>query len=118
MKTTEQRPLILISNDDGYHAPGLRFLADFLRPFAHVLICAPDGGRSGFSRAFSAVDPLTLRRRKNLDDLWHEFMRYDIRMYNRARHGIVGTFTNFRGPVGERVTIAIYHGAQKLMKFN
>ena len=69
MNTTEQRPLILISNDDGYHAPGLRFLADFLRPFAHVLICAPDGGRSGFSRAFSAVDPLTLRRRKNLDDL-------------------------------------------------
>ena len=56
--------------------------------------------------------------RKNLDDFWHEFMRYDIRMYNRARHGIVGTFTNFRGPVGERVTIAIYHGAQKLIKFN
>ncbi len=56
--------------------------------------------------------------RKNLDDFWHEFMRYDIRMYNRARHGIVGTFTNFRGPIGERVTIAIYHGAQKLIKFN
>lgn len=56
--------------------------------------------------------------RKNLDDIWHEFKRYDIRMYNRARHGVVGTFTNFRGPVGERVTIAIYHGAQWLMKFN
>lgn len=56
--------------------------------------------------------------RKNLDDFWHEFMRYDYRMYNRARHGIVGTFTNFRGPVGERVTIGIYHAAQKLIKFN
>ena len=56
--------------------------------------------------------------RKNLDDFWHELMHYDIRMYNRARHGLVGTFTNFRGPVGERVTIAIYHGAQWLMKFN
>lgn len=56
--------------------------------------------------------------RKNLDDIWHELMHYDYRMYNRARHGIVGTFTNFRGPVGERVTIAIYHGAQKLFKFN
>lgn len=56
--------------------------------------------------------------RKNLDDIWHEFKRYDIRMYNRARHGIVGTFTNFRGPVGERVTIGIYHGAQKVFKFN
>lgn len=56
--------------------------------------------------------------RKNLDDFWHELMRYDIRMYNRARHGIVGTFTNFRGPVGERVTIGIYHAAQWLIKFN
>ncbi len=56
--------------------------------------------------------------RKNLDDFWHELMHYDIRMYNRSRHGLVGTFTNFRGPVGERVTIAIYHGAQKLFKFN
>lgn len=52
-----------------------------------------------------------------LDDFWHELMRYDIRMYNRARHGLVGTFTNFRGPVGERVTIGIYHAAQRLMKF-
>ena len=56
--------------------------------------------------------------RKNLDDIWHELKHYDIRMYNRARHGIVGTFTNFRGPVGERVTIGIYHGAQWVMKFN
>lgn len=56
--------------------------------------------------------------RKNLDDLWHELKRYDMRMYNRCRHGLVGTFTNFRGPIGERVTIAIYHGAQKLYKFN
>lgn len=56
--------------------------------------------------------------RKNLDDFWHELMRYDMRMYSRARHGLVGTFTNFRGPVGERVTIGIYHAAQWLMKFN
>lgn len=56
--------------------------------------------------------------RKNLDDFWHEFMRYDYRMYNRARHGLVGTFTNFRGPVGERVTIGIYHATQKIFKFN
>lgn len=56
--------------------------------------------------------------RTNLDVFWHEFQRYDMRMYNRARHGLVGTFMNFRGPVGERVTIGIYHAAQKLFKFN
>lgn len=56
--------------------------------------------------------------RKNLDDIWHEFKRYDMRMYNRARHGLFGTFMNFRGPIGERVTIGIYHLAQKIFKFN
>ena len=56
--------------------------------------------------------------RTNLDVFWHEFQRYDMRMYNRARHGLVGTFMNFRGPVGERVTIGIYHAAQKLFKFS
>ena len=56
--------------------------------------------------------------RENLDEFWHDLKRYDRRMYNRARHGIVGTFTNFRGPVGERVTIGIYHAAQWFMKFN
>ena len=56
--------------------------------------------------------------RVNLDVFWHELKRYDIRMYNRARHGVVGTFMNFRGPVGERITIGIYHAAQWLIKFN
>ena len=68
---------------------------------------------SVLSKMSSAPDART-----NLDVFWHEFQRYDMRMYNRARHGIVGTFMNFRGPVGERVTIGIYHAAQKIFKFN
>lgn len=69
MQTTNKRPLILISNDDGYHSNGLRYLVDFLRPLGEILVCAPDGGRSGFSRAFSAATPLILKRRHNLDDM-------------------------------------------------
>lgn len=66
---SNKKPLILISNDDGYQANGIRYLVDFLRDEADILVCAPDGGRSGYSRAFSAVDPLTLRRQHNMDDL-------------------------------------------------
>lgn len=63
-----QKPLILISNDDGFQAQGIRYLVDFLHAEADILVCAPDGGRSGYSRAFSAVDPLTLRRQHNMDN--------------------------------------------------
>ncbi|MBR5689137.1 MAG: 5'/3'-nucleotidase SurE [Prevotella sp.] len=62
------RPLILISNDDGFEANGIRALVDFVKPLGDVLVCAPEGPRSGFSRAFSATDPLTLRRRDNMGE--------------------------------------------------
>ena len=62
------RPLILISNDDGFETNGIRALVDFVKPLGDVLVCAPEGPRSGFSRAFSATDPLTLRRRDNMGE--------------------------------------------------
>ena len=59
-------PLILISNDDGYNANGIKTLASFLSDFAEVLICAPEGPRSGSSCAFSANNPLRLNRLDNI----------------------------------------------------
>lgn len=53
----KERPLILISNDDGYQAKGINELIDMLRPLADLLVCAPDGARSGYSCAFSAEQP-------------------------------------------------------------
>jgi len=64
----KQRPLILISNDDGYEAGGIRQLADMLRDMADILVCAPESARSGYSCAFSAVPPLTLTRRDNMGE--------------------------------------------------
>ena len=58
-----KRPLILISNDDGYQAKGINVLIDMLRPMADLVVCAPDGPRSGFSCAFSAEVPLRLTKR-------------------------------------------------------
>ena len=63
MTTEKKRPLILISNDDGYEAKGINCLVDMLRDLADILVCAPDSARSGFSCAFSATTPLRLVKR-------------------------------------------------------
>lgn len=54
------KPLILISNDDGYQAKGINELVRMVREYGDVLVCAPDGPRSGQACAFSATVPLTL----------------------------------------------------------
>jgi 5'-nucleotidase len=58
-----KKPLILISNDDGYEAKGIRSLIEMVRELGDVLVCAPDGARSGMACAFSATTPLTLTQR-------------------------------------------------------
>ena len=58
----KRKPLILISNDDGYAAKGINSLVAMVRDLADVLVCAPDSARSGYSCAFSATLPLTLHR--------------------------------------------------------
>lgn len=62
----QQRPLILIANDDGFQSNGIRTLVSFLNDMADIIVCAPDGGRSGYSCAFSAATPLTLKRQPDI----------------------------------------------------
>ncbi len=42
-----QRPLILVSNDDGIIAKGISELIKFLRPLGEIVVMAPDAPRSG-----------------------------------------------------------------------
>ena len=55
-----KRPLLLISNDDGYQAKGIRQLVEMLSDYGDILVCAPDSARSGSSCCFSVTTPLTL----------------------------------------------------------
>ena len=64
IKEEQKRPLILISNDDGYEAKGINELVGMVRDMGDVIVCAPDGPRSGQACAFSATIPLTLTLRK------------------------------------------------------
>ena len=49
---------ILLSNDDGYHAPGIQCLAGALAAIAEVTTVAPDRNRSGASNSLTLDSPL------------------------------------------------------------
>lgn len=56
---------ILVSNDDGYLAPGIIALADALRPIAEIVVVAPDSNRSGSSNSLTLDRPLSVYRAAN-----------------------------------------------------
>ena len=53
---------ILLSNDDGYQAKGLRVLAQTLADVADVTVVAPDRNRSGASNSLTLETPLRVER--------------------------------------------------------
>lgn len=56
---------ILISNDDGVHAPGLEALAAKMSEIAEVLVVAPDRDHSGASNSLTLTRPLSIERLAN-----------------------------------------------------
>jgi 5'-nucleotidase len=61
------RPLILVSNDDGYRSAGIRALARRLADLGDVIVVAPDRERSATSHAFTLDRPLRVEK---LGDGW------------------------------------------------
>jgi 5'/3'-nucleotidase len=53
---------ILLSNDDGYFAPGIVLLAEVLAPLGEVTVVAPERDRSGSSNSLTLDRPLTVRQ--------------------------------------------------------
>ena len=56
---------ILISNDDGYLAPGINALAEQLASIADIVVVAPDSNRSGSSNSLTLDRPLRMQRAAN-----------------------------------------------------
>lgn len=56
----EKKPLILVVNDDGITAPGIRALIKFVKPFGELLVVAPDQSMSGMGHAITINSTLKL----------------------------------------------------------
>ncbi|MDG1791576.1 MAG: 5'/3'-nucleotidase SurE [Flavobacteriaceae bacterium] len=48
-----KKPLILVTNDDGINAPGIRFLIEIMNDFGDVVVVAPDSPQSGMGHAIT-----------------------------------------------------------------
>ena len=62
-----KNPLILVTNDDGINAPGIRFLIDIVNDFGDVVVVAPDSPQSGMGHAITISDTLYCKKEK-IDD--------------------------------------------------
>ena len=54
-----QKPLILVTNDDGITAPGIRHLVEFMNEIGEVIVVAPDSPQSGKGHAITINATLT-----------------------------------------------------------
>jgi len=59
-----KKPTILVTNDDGVFAPGIRKLIEIMRSYGRVVVVAPDKGQSGTSHAITINTPLRLIKQK------------------------------------------------------
>ena len=63
------KPLILITNDDGFAAKGLRTLCDTAVEMADVVVMAPELNASGTSHSITSSRPLRVRTIEQTDNL-------------------------------------------------
>ncbi len=92
---------ILVSNDDGVHAPGLRALVEALSSVGRVVVVAPDRERSAVGHALTLHRPLRLER---LRPDWYAVDGTPTDCVHLGLHGILD-----RAP--DLVVAGINHGA-------
>lgn len=57
-----KKPLILVTNDDGMFAPGVKALVEIAKTLGDVIVVAPDSPQSGMGHAITINDPLRLKK--------------------------------------------------------
>jgi len=65
----ENKPLLLLTNDDGVQASGLNKLIEGIRPLGKIVVVAPDVTRSGMSSAITAFNPIRVTLIKEEENL-------------------------------------------------
>lgn len=105
-KHFKQRPLILITNDDGIDADGIGVTADAVKDLAWIVVVAPWNNQSGVSHRITLKSTIEVQR--------VQFKQYDIQAYK-----LVGTPADcvrlgVFGLIKERISLVIAgvnHGA-------
>ena len=67
--STKKKPVILITNDDGLTAPGIRHLIEAVKDLGRVVVVAPDKPQSGMGHAITIGFPLRLHKTHLMDGI-------------------------------------------------
>lgn len=107
---TNKRPLFLVSNDDGYSAPGVHCLTQFLSTIGDVVAVCPEGAQSGKSMALTVNEPLRLRKIEDYKDVepnveWYAVNGTPVDCVKLSMHAVLGD----RRP--DMVCTGINHGS-------
>jgi 5'-nucleotidase len=65
----KKKPVILITNDDGVTAPGIRNLIEAVKDLGKIVVVAPDKPQSGMGHAITIGSPLRLHKVNYFDDI-------------------------------------------------
>ncbi len=65
----KQQPVILVTNDDGITAPGIRSLVEAVKDLGKVVVVAPDKPQSGMGHAITIGQPLRLNAVNEFEDI-------------------------------------------------
>lgn len=68
-----KKPLILVTNDDGITAPGIRALVSYMNEIGDVVVVAPDSPQSGKGHAITINSTLTFEEIHNLEGDQRDF---------------------------------------------
>jgi 5'-nucleotidase len=66
---TGSKPVILVTNDDGISAPGIRNLVEAVKDLGKIVVVAPDKPQSGMGHAITIGQPLRLHKVNVFDDI-------------------------------------------------
>jgi 5'-nucleotidase len=66
---SNKKPLILITNDDGYQAKGIKELTEAMKGLGEIIVFAPDSHQSGMSSAITTSNPIRARIYHQEEDL-------------------------------------------------
>jgi 5'-nucleotidase len=69
MPDSQKKPIILVTNDDGVEAKGLKALIEAVRPLGKVIVVAPADPQSGMSHAITVKVPLRITKLLDENDL-------------------------------------------------
>ena len=67
--SSKERPVILITNDDGVTAPGIMNLVEAVNDLGKIVVVAPDKPQSGMGHAITIGQPLRLHKIHSIDNV-------------------------------------------------